>query len=135
MLVVAACMTSFYSWRLMFLTFFGASRGAIHGHAHTMTMPHESPMVMLVPLGVLALGAVFSGMIWYKELLRPLVGLRSAPGSHGSAAVHGDAEGDGRCRRRKPLRPAAEAPTGRRARSSWRPTTTCCTTRTRCRNG
>jgi NADH-quinone oxidoreductase subunit L len=63
MLVVAALFTSFYSWRLMFLTFFGAPRGDKHTHDHA----HESPMVMLVPLGVLALGAVFSGMIWYNS--------------------------------------------------------------------
>ena len=61
LLVVAALFTSFYSWRLMFMTFFGEARGnkATHENAH------ESPMVMLVPLGVLAIGAVFSGMVWY----------------------------------------------------------------------
>ncbi|MBA85433.1 NADH-quinone oxidoreductase subunit L [Thalassobius sp. S69A] len=63
MLVVAALFTSFYSWRLMFLTFWGKPRGDKHTHEHA----HESPMVMLVPLGVLALGAVFSGMIWYNS--------------------------------------------------------------------
>ncbi|MEY8096451.1 NADH-quinone oxidoreductase subunit L [Falsihalocynthiibacter sp. S25ZX9] len=61
MLVIAAFMTSFYSWRLMFMTFFGEARGDKHTHEHA----HESPMVMLIPLGVLALGAVFSGMIWF----------------------------------------------------------------------
>ncbi|WP_417733351.1 NADH-quinone oxidoreductase subunit L [Roseovarius sp.] len=61
MLVIAALFTSFYSWRLIFLTFFGKPRGDKHTHEHA----HESPMVMLVPLGVLALGAVFSGMVWY----------------------------------------------------------------------
>ena len=60
-LVVAAAMTSFYSWRLIFLTFYGAPRGDHHTHDHA----HESPMVMLIPLGVLALGAIFAGMIWY----------------------------------------------------------------------
>jgi len=62
LLVVAAAMTSFYSWRLMFLTFFGTARGNKHTHEHA----HESPMVMLVPLGVLSLGAVFSGMVFYN---------------------------------------------------------------------
>ena len=61
MLVIAAVFTSFYSWRLIFLTFYGAPRGDKHTHDHA----HESPMVMLVPLGVLSLGAVFAGMIWY----------------------------------------------------------------------
>jgi NADH-quinone oxidoreductase subunit L len=63
MLVVAALLTSFYSWRLMFLTFYGKPRGDKHTHDHA----HESPMVMLVPLGVLSLGAIFSGMIWYNS--------------------------------------------------------------------
>jgi NADH-quinone oxidoreductase subunit L len=61
MLVVAALFTSFYSWRLMFLTFWGEPRGDKHTHDHA----HESPNVMLIPLGVLAVGAVFAGAIWY----------------------------------------------------------------------
>ena len=61
LLVVAACFTSYYSWRLMFLTFFGQPRGDHHAHEHA----HESPPVMTVPLGVLAIGAVFAGMVWY----------------------------------------------------------------------
>ena len=67
LLVAAAAMTSFYSWRLMFLTFFGEARGDKHTHEHA----HESPMVMLIPLGVLSLGAVFAGMIWFKPFLWP----------------------------------------------------------------
>jgi NADH-quinone oxidoreductase subunit L len=63
MLVVAALFTSFYSWRLMFLTFWGTPRGNKHTHEHA----HESPNVMLVPLGVLAIGAIFSGAIWYSS--------------------------------------------------------------------
>lgn len=61
MLVIAALFTSFYSWRLMFLTFYGKARGDKHTHDHA----HESPMVMLVPLGVLAIGSITAGMIWY----------------------------------------------------------------------
>ena len=61
LLVVAALFTSFYSWRLMFMTFYGTARGNQDTHAHA----HESPGVMLFPLGVLAVGAVFSGMVWY----------------------------------------------------------------------
>ncbi len=61
MLVVAALMTSFYSWRLMFMTFYGTPRGDAHTHEHA----HESPKTMLVPLYVLAVGAVFSGMVFY----------------------------------------------------------------------
>jgi NADH-quinone oxidoreductase subunit L len=59
-LVIAALFTSFYSWRLMFMTFYGKPRGDHHAHDHA----HESPWVMTLPLGVLALGAVLAGMIW-----------------------------------------------------------------------
>mgnify|MGYP001086065906 CR=1 FL=1 len=61
MLVIAAMFTSFYSWRLMFLTFWGEARGDKHAHEHA----HESPAVMTIPLGVLAVGAIFSGMVFY----------------------------------------------------------------------
>ena len=60
-LVIAALFTSFYSWRLMFMTFYGEQRGDKHTHEHA----HESPAVMTIPLGVLALGSIFAGMIWY----------------------------------------------------------------------
>ncbi len=83
LLVVAAAFTSFYSWRLYFMTFEGKPRwgsgghgdhGAAptmlagahhaapndHGHGHSHT-PHESPLVMLIPLGVLAIGAIAAG--------------------------------------------------------------------------
>jgi len=62
-LVIGAAMTSFYSWRLMFMTFFGKPRGDHHTHDHA----HESPPMMLIPLGVLGLGAIFSGMLWYSS--------------------------------------------------------------------
>ncbi len=61
MLVISAAMTSFYSWRLMFMTFYGAPKGDKHTHEHA----HESPLVMLIPLLVLAVGATFAGMLWY----------------------------------------------------------------------
>ncbi len=63
LLVLAAGMTSFYSWRLMFMTFYGKARGDHHAHDHA----RESPWTMTVPLGVLALGAIFAGMIWYNS--------------------------------------------------------------------
>jgi NADH-quinone oxidoreductase subunit L len=54
--VVAAGLTSFYSWRLIFKTFWGAPHDRDHyDHAH------ESPKVMLVPLAVLAIGSLFAG--------------------------------------------------------------------------
>ena len=57
-LVIAAFMTSFYSWRLMFLTFHGETRADHHTYDHA----HESPWVMLIPLLVLAAGAVLAGV-------------------------------------------------------------------------
>jgi NADH-quinone oxidoreductase subunit L len=47
MLVIAALFTSFYSWRLMFMTFFNKPRAS---HDQVMHHVHESPQVMLVPL-------------------------------------------------------------------------------------
>jgi NADH-quinone oxidoreductase subunit L len=98
MLVIAAFMTSFYSWRLMFLTFFGKARGDKHTHDHA----HESPMTMLIPLGVLSLGAVFSGMIWYNSFfghadqVGKFYGIpvaEAAADDHGAAAEgHGEAD-------------------------------------------
>jgi NADH-quinone oxidoreductase subunit L len=98
--VFAALLTSFYSWRLVFLTFFGKARWAgsehiqhaVHGdhetsedegdghghdhghHAHAATgtagyHPHESPWPMLVPLGVLTLGAVFAGFLFHNGFI------------------------------------------------------------------
>lgn len=58
--VVAALMTSFYSWRLIFLTFFGESRASQEVQDHV----HESPQVMLIPLYILAAGAIFAGVIF-----------------------------------------------------------------------
>ncbi len=94
LLVVAAGMTSFYSWRLMFLTFWGKPRGDHHTHEHA----HESPRIMLVPLGVLAIGAVFSGMVWYnvffgkEEAVRSWFGLpvaeAQAKDAHGAEGGH-----------------------------------------------
>ena len=55
--VLAAFLTAFYSWRLLFMTFHGKSRADHHALEHA----HESPWVMLVPLVVLAIGAVFAG--------------------------------------------------------------------------
>ncbi|TPW30442.1 NADH-quinone oxidoreductase subunit L [Pararhizobium mangrovi] len=60
MLVIAAILTSFYSWRLIFMTFHGKPRAS----ADVMHHVHESPNVMLVPLYVLSIGALFAGMIF-----------------------------------------------------------------------
>jgi NADH-quinone oxidoreductase subunit L len=103
--VLAALLTSFYSWRLMFLTFWGKPRWAAsehiqhalhdsHGHhddpaaedaghdAHPHEPsaqevpagtggyhPHESPWTMLVPLGLLSIGAIFAGIGFHHAFI------------------------------------------------------------------
>ena len=102
--VFAALLTSFYSWRLMFLTFFGKPRwsqsehiqhaahdhghghGDHHGHAHDEDgtlgyHPHESPLPMLVPLIVLTLGAIFAGYVWHTSFLDAEKGVEFWQGS------------------------------------------------------
>ena len=93
----AALLTSFYSWRLVFLTFFGEARWAasehiqhaVHGDhdapsaehgdsSHSKATPptgtagyhpHESPLSMLVPLGLLAVGALLAGQVFHDVFL------------------------------------------------------------------
>jgi NADH-quinone oxidoreductase subunit L len=89
--VVTAFITSFYMFRLLYMTFFGDYRGvqeqasgqASHGHdAHGHGEPHESPMVMLVPLMILALLSLFGGFVgWghhFEHFLAPVLGGESA---------------------------------------------------------
>ena len=57
--VLAAFLTAFYSWRLLIMTFYGKSRADHHVLEHV----HESPWVMIVPLLVLATGAVIAGKL------------------------------------------------------------------------
>ncbi|HEX9462018.1 MAG TPA: NADH-quinone oxidoreductase subunit L [Alphaproteobacteria bacterium] len=59
--IVAALFTAFYSWRLLFMTFHGEPRADRHVLEHV----HESPNVMLIPLYVLAAGAILSGWLGY----------------------------------------------------------------------
>jgi len=94
--ILAALLTSFYSWRLIFLTFFGKARWAgsehiqhaVHEHhedeseeaadhdsahdhgARVLTgtagyHPHESPLSMLIPLGLLSVGAILAGLLFH----------------------------------------------------------------------
>ncbi len=113
--VFAALLTSFYSWRLMFLTFFGRPRWAASEHIqHALHdghhdhpdeedaghdtrphepgidaipagtggyRPHESPWTILVPLGLLSLGAVFAGIAFHHVFLDPAEGAHFWAGS------------------------------------------------------
>ena len=60
LLIIAAFCTSFYSWRLAFMTFHGTPRA----DQKTMEHVHESPKVMLIPLYVLAVGAIAAGFVF-----------------------------------------------------------------------
>ena len=60
LLIIAAAMTSFYSWRLIFMTFYGETRADNHTYDHA----HESPLTMMIPLAVLSAGAAFAGIIF-----------------------------------------------------------------------
>jgi NADH-quinone oxidoreductase subunit L len=98
---LAALLTSFYSWRLIFLTFYGDARWAasehiqhaLHGDHHDHPdeehgdsphdthgvapagtggyHPHESPLSMLVPICLLAVGALFAGQFFHAIFVDP----------------------------------------------------------------
>lgn len=59
--VAAAFLTAFYSWRLIYMTFHGKPRA----DEKVMDHVHESPFIMLLPLGILAAGALFAGYLGY----------------------------------------------------------------------
>ena len=104
----AAGLTSFYSWRLIFMTFHGTAKWAHaghghddhghghddhashaqiethsepledhghahddHGHGHGDHKPHESPWVIIVPLLLLAFGAIFAGYAFFEKFVGP----------------------------------------------------------------
>jgi len=86
---IAAFMTAFYSFRLIYLTFHGDFRGTEEQQHHI----HESPPVMTIPLIILAIGAVATGWVGIPpalmehgdmigEFLAPVLGHPGAEGSH-----------------------------------------------------
>lgn len=87
--MVAAVLTSFYSFRLVFLTFHGQPRDQ-HAHDHA----HEAPWTILGPLLILALGALFAGMLgapmihedWFKEAITLAPGHTALADAHHVAA-------------------------------------------------
>jgi NADH-quinone oxidoreductase subunit L len=83
--LITAFITSFYMFRLLYMTFFGDYRGAHvdeHGHGshgeHGHGEPHESPMVMLVPLMILAVLSLVGGLVGignhFEHFLEPVFG-------------------------------------------------------------
>jgi NADH-quinone oxidoreductase subunit L len=102
--VITAFLTSFYMFRLLFMTFFGDYHGAqvdehghgshAHGHDdHGHGEPHESPMVMLVPLMILALLSVVGGLVGignrFEHFLAPVFGSGAVTEAAGEAASRG----------------------------------------------
>jgi|CZKJ01.1.fsa_nt_gi NADH-quinone oxidoreductase subunit L len=101
--LITAFITSFYMFRLLYMTFFGDYHGAqvdAHGHGshghdgpthgdHGHGEPHESPMVMLAPLMILALLSLVGGLVgWgnrFEHFLEPVFGSAEA----GEAASRG----------------------------------------------
>jgi NADH-quinone oxidoreductase subunit L len=86
---VAALLTAFYSWRLIYMTFHGEFRGTPEQEKHL----HESPPVITVPLWCLAIGAVFAGYVGIPpifvehgdkigEFLAPVLGHSEGHGTH-----------------------------------------------------
>ncbi|MDB3932588.1 NADH-quinone oxidoreductase subunit L [Candidatus Pelagibacter sp.] len=61
--IFTAFLTSIYSWRLIFKTF----HGSYNNKSIKIEETHESPLVMLLPLIILSIGAIFAGFI-FKEL-------------------------------------------------------------------
>ena len=63
--IAAAFLTAFYSWRLLIMTFHGTPRA----DERTMAHVHESPKIMIIPLLVLATGAIFAGLVGYESFV------------------------------------------------------------------
>jgi NADH-quinone oxidoreductase subunit L len=90
LLVSAAFMTAFYSWRLMFMTFHGPTRADHDTFEHA----HESPWVMLLPLLALATGAVVAGFVFQPTFIGPSYqsfwggALAEGPHNHIMHALH-----------------------------------------------
>ena len=61
--IFTAFLTSIYSWRLIFKTF----HGQYNNKEIDIKETHESPLVMLIPLVILAIGAIFAGFL-FKDL-------------------------------------------------------------------
>ncbi len=68
--IIAAFLTAFYSWRLLVVTFHGTSRA----DDNTLARVHESPKSMLIPMTVLAIGALLAGLFAYEHFVGDLRG-------------------------------------------------------------
>ena len=104
--IITAFITSFYMFRLMYMTFGGDYRGAPvgeshghddHAHGHGHGWPHESPWVMLGPLVVLAILSVIGGFVGigsgFEHFLAPV--FQTAPGAELAGEPSGEAANKG----------------------------------------
>jgi NADH-quinone oxidoreductase subunit L len=66
--IIVVLLTSFYSWRLLWLTFHGKP----HANEHVMAHVHESNSMILIPLGILSVGAIMSGIIGHKLFIEQI---------------------------------------------------------------
>lgn len=85
--IAAALMTAFYSWRLIIMTFHGKPNASKEVMSHV----HESPKVMIMPLLVLAAGAIFSGYALYGGF----VGSAHHGEGHSKSEYHAEAKAQG----------------------------------------
>ena len=84
--LLTAVITAVYMSRLIILTFFGKYRGSKESEEHI----HEAPASMLIPMVVLAIGAIFAGYFWadslgmtmFRDSLAPVVGAAQAGAAH-----------------------------------------------------
>src|SRR5690606_34121202 len=86
--VAGAVLTSFYMFRLMYLTFYGSFRGTSEQEHHV----HESPSSMTIPLivlailsaagGLLGIPAIFGGGHWLSEFLSPVFEVSAGKTGH-----------------------------------------------------
>ncbi len=81
--ILTAGLTAFYSFRLVFVTFWGESRIDPHHADHV----HEQPSVVTVPLLVLAVLSIATGYLGIPEFLQPAFPGSEGAGHHGAAAT------------------------------------------------
>ena len=87
-----AVITAVYMGRLIILTFFGEYRGSKESEEHI----HEAPACMLLPMVILAFGAIFAGYLWadsigitfFRDSLAPVVGSAQAYAATMHSAAH-----------------------------------------------
>ncbi|MCQ2061542.1 MAG: NADH-quinone oxidoreductase subunit L [Fibrobacter sp.] len=90
--LLTAVITAVYMGRLIILTFFGSYRGSKESEEHI----HEAPACMLIPMVILAIGAIFAGYFWadslgitvFSDSLAPVVGAAQASVVHAGAHVN-----------------------------------------------